>query len=112
MAMAKVVATYKGSGLAFAAHLKVLQIQCCHINDHLHTCLEQIYKLPGYSGPHPPVAAPSVPPAPPTVPSTTLEIRVEDHIDGNHIHNKDELHDDEDKDEMLCMVDTLAKIMV
>ena len=112
MAMAKAVATYEGSGPAFAAHLKVLQIQRRHVNDHLRTRLEQVYKLPGYSGPRPPVAAPSIPPAPPTVPSTVLETGVKDHVDGDHIDNEDELHDDEDEDEMLRMTDTLAKIMV
>jgi hypothetical protein len=37
---------------------------------------------------------------------------VEDRVDGDHIDNEDELHEDEDEDEMLRMADTLAKIMV
>ena len=51
---------------------------------------------------------------------------MEDHIDGDHIDDEDEPHDDEDEphddedephddedeDEMLWMMDTLAKIMV
>jgi len=108
--MSRAVAEHEVSDPAFAAHLKVLQIQRRHVNDHLRTRLEQIYKLPGYSGP-PRVSVPSAPPAPSTVPSTALNSGV-DHVDGDHIDNEDELHDDEDEDEMLRMTDTLAKIMV
>ena len=110
--MSRAVAAHEGSNPAFAAHMKALQIQHCHMNDHLRTRLGQIYKLPGYNGPLRPVAASSAPPAPSTVPSTALETEMEDHIDGDHVHNEDEPHDDEDEDEMLRMMDTLAKIMV
>ena len=114
--MSRVVAEHEGSDPAFAAHLNVLQIQRRHVNDHLRTRLEQIYKLPGYSGPLPPVAASSAPPAPSTVPSTApstaLKTGIEDHVDGDHLHNEDAPHDDEDEDEMLWMMDTLAKIVV
>ena len=82
--MSRAVAEHEGSDPAFATHLNVLQIQRRHVNDHLHTHLEQIYKLPGYSGPLPPVAASSAPPAPSTVPSTALKTRIEDHVDGDH----------------------------
>jgi hypothetical protein len=126
MVMSRAVAVHEGSDPAFAAYLNVLQIQRRHVNDHLRTRLGQIYKLPGYNGPLPPVAASSTPPAPSTVPSTALKTRIEDHVDSGHIHNKDEPHDDEDEphddenephddedeDEMLRMMDTLAKIMV
>ena len=108
--MSRAVAEHEVSDPAFAAHLKVLQIQRRHVNNHLRTCLEQIYKLPGYSGP-PRVSVPSAPPAPSTVPSTTLNSGV-DHVDSDHIDNEDKLHDNEDEDEMLHMTDTLAKIMV
>src|SRR5712691_4867535 len=108
--MSRAVADHEGSDPAFAAHLKVLQIQRRLVNDHLRTRLEQIYKLPGYSGP-PDVSASSAPPAPLTVPSTALKTGVND-VDGDHIDNEDELHDEEDEDEMLRMMDTLAKIMV
>jgi len=109
MVMSRAVAEHEGSDPAFATHLKVLQIQRRHVNDHLRTRLEQIYKLPGYSGPlH--VSTSSAPPAPSTVPSTALKTGV-DHVDGDHIDNEDELRDDEDEDEMLRMTDTLAKIM-
>ena len=107
--MSGAIADHEDSDPAFAAHLKALQIQRQHVNDHLRTRLEQIYKLPGYSGPH--VAASSAPPAPSTVPSTALKTGVENHIDGDHINNEDELHDDEDEDEILRMTDTLVKIM-
>ena len=117
MVMSRAVADHESSDPAFTAHLKVLQTQHRHVNDHLHTRLEQIYKLPGYSGPH--VAASSAPPAPSTVPSTTLKTRLGGHVDGDHINDEDGPHDDEDephdnenKDEMLRMVDTLLKIMV
>jgi hypothetical protein len=114
--MSRAIAAYEGSDPAFAAHLKVLQIQRRHLNDHLRTRLGQIYKLPGYSGPLPPVTASSVLPAlstvPSTVPSTPQTTGVEDHVDGDHVHNEDELRDDEDEDELLWMTDTLAKIMV
>ena len=111
MSMSRAVAKHEGSDPTFAAHLKVLQIQCCHVNDHLHTRLGQIYKLPKYSVPLPRVAA-SAPPTPSTILSTTLNPRLEDHVNGNHSDDKDELHDDEDEDETLQMTDTLAKIMV
>ncbi len=110
--MSRAVAAHEGSDPAFAAHLKVLQIQHRHMNDHLRTRLGQIYKVPGYSGPLPPVAASSVPPAPSTVSSAALNTGMGGHVDGDHIHNEDEPHDDEDEDEMLRMMDTLAKIMV
>ena len=125
MAMSGAVAAHEGSNPAFAAHLKVLQIQRRHVNDHLRARLEQIYSLPGYSGPLPPVAASSASSAPLSAPSTALKTGVEDHVNGDHIDNKgelhddeaeDELHDDEDEDEaedvMLRMTDALAKIMV
>jgi len=110
MAMSEAVADHERSDPAFAAHLKVLQTQHRHVNDHLRTRLEQIYKLPGYSGPH--VATSSAPPAPSTVPSATLQTRVEGHVDGDHVDDEDGPHEDEDEDEMLRMADTLAKIMV
>ena len=109
--MSSTVAASEGSDPAFAAHLKVLQIQRRHVNDHLRTRLGQIYKLPGYSGPLPPVAASSAPPTPSTVPSTALNNGVEDHVDRDHVDNEDEPHDKEVEDEMLRMMDVLAKIM-
>jgi len=111
MAMSRAVAKHEGSDPTFAAHLKVLQIQRRHVNDHLRTRLGQIYKLPKYSGPLPRVAA-SAPPTPSTVPPTTLNTGLEDHVNGDHSDNEDEPHDDEDEDETLRMTDTLAKIMV
>jgi len=117
--MSRAIAASEGSDPAFATHLKVLQIQHHHMNNHLCTCLGQIYKLPGYSGPLPPVASSSAPPAPSTVPSTTLNTMVEDHVDHVHVDNEDEPHDDKDKlyndkdeDKILQMMDMLAKIMV
>ena len=109
--MSRAVAKHEGSDPTFATHLKVLQIQRRHVNDHLCTRLGQIYKLPKYSGPLPRITA-SAPPTPSTVLSTTLNPGLEDHVNGNHSDNKDELHDDEDEDETLRMTDTLAKIMV
>ena len=117
MVMSEAVATHEGSDPAFATHLKVLQIQRRHMNDHLHTRLEQIYSLPGYSGPLPPVTTSSTSPPPSTAPSTTLKTGVEDHVNGDHIDNEDKLHEDKDedkdkdKDKMVQMTDTLAKIM-
>jgi len=113
MVMSRAAAAHEGSDPDFAAHLKVLQIQHRHVNNHLHTCLGQIYKLPGYSGPLPPVTAPSTLPAPSTIPSTPQNT-----VDGDNVHNEDKLHDNKDededevKDEMLQMTDTLAKMMV
>ena len=108
--MSGAIADHEDSDPAFAAHLKALQIQRRHVNGHLRMRLEQIHKLPGYSGP-PHVAASSAPLAPSTVPSTALKTGVENHVDGDHINNKDELHDEEDEDEMLRMTDALANIM-
>jgi len=82
------------------------------MNNHLRTCLGQIYNLRGYSGSLPPVASSSTPPAPSTIPSTVLNTGVEDHVDRDHVDNKDETHNDEDEDKMLWMMDMLAKIMV
>ena len=117
--MSRAIAASEGSNPAFAAHLKVLQIQCRHMNDHLRTRLGQIYKLSGYSGPLPPVASSSAPPAPSTIPSTALNTGVEDHVNHVHVDNEDELYDDKDElhnnkdeDEILQMMDTLVKIMV
>jgi hypothetical protein len=110
MVMSRAVADYEGSDPAFAAHLKVLQIRHHHVNDHLHSCLEQIYKLPGYSGP-PHVAASSASPTPSTISPTALKMGVEDCVDGGHIDNEDEQHNDEDDNEVLWMADTLATIM-
>jgi hypothetical protein len=110
--MSRAVAAHEGNDPAFTAHLKVLQIQHCHVNDHLRTCLEQIYKLPGYCGPLPPVTAPSTPPTPLAIPLTALNTGVEDHGDGNHIDNENEPHGDKGEDEMLWMMETLMKIIV
>ena len=121
--MSRAVAAHEGNDPAFAAHLKVLQIQRRHVNDHLRTRLEQIYKLPGYCGSLPPVAASSAPPTPSAVPLTALNTGVEGHVDGDHVDNtggphgdededEDEPHGDEDEDEMLRMMETLTKIMV
>ena len=112
MAMSRAVAAHEGSDPAFAAHLRVLQTERCRVNNHLCTHLGQIYKLPGYSGPLPPIAASSAPPTPSTVPSTSLKTRAEDNVDGDGIDSEDELLDEEDKDEILRMMETLAKILV
>jgi hypothetical protein len=111
--MSRAVADHKVSDPPFAAHLKVLQDQRRHVNNHLRKRLEQIYKLPGYSGPpHIRVAASSAPPLPSAVQSTTLKTGVKDRVDDDHIDDEIELRDDEDEDEMLRMADTLVKIMV
>jgi len=110
--MSGAVAAHECSDPTFAAHLKVLQIQRCHVNDHLRTCLGQIYKLPGYSGPPPCVTASSVPSPPSSVPSTSPDTGLEDHVDGSHLDDDDKPHDNKDEDKLLQMMDTLAKIMV
>jgi len=110
--MSGAVAAHERSDPTFAAHLKVLQIQCCHVNNHLCTRLGQIYKLPGYSGPPSRVTASSVPSPPSSVPSTSPDTGLEDHVDGSCLDDDDEPRDDEDKDKLLRMTDTLVKIMV
>ncbi len=113
MVMAKATAAHEGSDPAFAAYLKVLQMQRHHVNDHLRSCLDQIYKLPGFSGHRPPVTTSSTSPAPSAIPATAPAPRVEDCIDGNHTNDEDKLHiNDEDGDEVLRLTDTLTKIMV
>ena len=113
--MSRAVAAYEGNDPAFTIHLKVLQVQHHNVNDYLCTYLKQIYKLPGYCGSLPPVAASSAPPRPSAIPLTALNTGVEDHVDGDHIDNmrgphgdkdkdKDELHGDEDKDKMLTKI--------
>jgi hypothetical protein len=116
MVMARAAAAHEGSDPAFATHLKVLQMQHHHVNDHLRSRLDQIYKLPGFSGHRPPVTTSSTSPAPSAVPATAPATGVEDCIDGNDTdndtNNEDELHNDEDRDEVLWLTDTLTKIMV
>jgi hypothetical protein len=55
--MCSAVAVHESSDPAFAAHLKAIQMQRCHVNDHLRLRLQQIYRLPGYCGPLPPATA-------------------------------------------------------
>jgi hypothetical protein len=112
MVMSRAVATHEGSDPAFAAHLRVLQMQRRHVNDHLRSRLDQIYKLPGYSGHRPPVATSFTSPAPSAVPTAAPETGVEDCVDDDRTDDEDELHDDEDEDEVLRLTDTLTKIMV
>jgi hypothetical protein len=112
MVMSRAVATHEGSDPAFAAHLRVLQMQCRHVNDHLRSRLDQIYKLPGYSGHRPPVATSFTSPAPSAIPTAAPETGVEDCVDNDCTNDEDELHDDEDEDEVLRLTDTLTKIMV
>ena len=112
MVMSRAVATHEGSDPAFAAHLRVLQMQRRHVNDHLCSRLDQIYKLPGYSGHRPAVTTSFTSPAPSAIPTAAPETRVEDGVDGDRTNDEDELHDDEDKDEVLWLMDTLTKIMV
>ena len=110
--MSRAAAIYEGSDPAFAAHLKVLQMQCCHVNEHLCSHLDQIYKLPSFSGHYPPVTASSTSPAPSAVPEAAPATRVEDCVNSNCTDDKDELHDKEDKDKVLQLMDMLTKIMV
>ncbi len=113
MVMAKATAAHEGSDPAFAAHLKVLQMQRHHVNDHLRSHLDQIYKLPGFSGHRPPVTTSSTSPAPSAIPATAPAPGVEDCVNSNYTDDKDELHiNDEDGDEVLWLTDTLTKIMV
>jgi hypothetical protein len=112
LVMARAAAAHEGSDPAFAAHLKVLQMQRRHVNDHLRSRLDQIYKLPGFSGRRPPVAASSTSPAPSAIPAIAPATGVEDCVDGNHTDDEDELHNDEDGDKVLRLTDTLTKIMV
>jgi hypothetical protein len=110
--MVTAAATHEGSNPAFTAHLKVLQMQRRHVNEHLRLCLDQIYKLSGFSGCCPPVATSSTSPAPLAVPEVALATRVEDYVDGNYTDNEDELYEEEDKDKVLRLTDMLTKIMV
>ena len=112
MVMSRAAAAHEGSNPAFAAHLKVLQMQCHHVNEHLRLCLDQIYKLSGFSGCCPPVATSSTSPAPSAVPASAPVTGVEDCVDGNRTDDEDELPNDEDGDEVLRLTDTLTKIMV
>ena len=54
----------EGQDAAFAAHLKVTQVQRKYFNDRLRLRLSQISKLPGYSGPPLTVTTPPIPPTP------------------------------------------------
>jgi hypothetical protein len=55
--LCRVVAAYEDSDPVFATHLKAVQSQRRHANECLRTRLQQIYKLPGYHGPPPPIVA-------------------------------------------------------
>jgi len=54
--MCRVVTTHEDSNPTFATHLKAIQLHCRHINECLCMRLKQIYNLPGYRGPPPPIA--------------------------------------------------------
>jgi len=112
MVMSRAAAAHEGSDPAFATHLKVLQMQHCHVNEHLRSHLDQIYKLPGFSGHCPPVTTSSTSPAPSAILEAAPATRVEDCIDGNCTDNEDELYDKEDEDKVLRLMDTLTRIIV
>jgi hypothetical protein len=112
MVMSRAAAAQEGSDPAFATHLKVLQMQCHHVNDYLCSRLDQIYKLPGFSGYHPSITASSTSPAPSAIPASAPVTRVEDCINGNRTNDKDEVPNDKDGDKVLRLTDTLIKIMV
>src|SRR6267154_5382007 len=97
MVMARAAAAHKGSDPAFAAYLKVLQMEHHHVNDLLCSRLDQIYKLPGFSGRCPPITTSFTSPAPSAVPATAPATRVEDCVDGNHTNNEDKLYNDKDR---------------
>jgi hypothetical protein len=109
----------------FAAHLKVLEVRRRQTNDRIRARLQQIYGLPGYSGPRPSAHAQCVPNSdggswyttswcvegsltPFIVPITKDDFNKIDSDDDDN----DELHNDEDEDEMLRMTDALAKLAV
>ncbi len=54
--MCRAVATHESGNPAFSDHLKVVQMQHCHVNEHICMWLHQIYSLPGYCGPLLPTA--------------------------------------------------------
>ena len=112
MVMSRAAAAHEGSDPAFATHLKVLQMQRHHVNEHLCSRLDQIYKLPSFSGHCPPVAASSTSPAPLAVLEAAPATGVEDCVDGNHTNDEDELHDKEDEDKVLRLMDMLTKIIL
>lgn len=112
----------------FAAHLKVVQVQRRQANDRIRMRLQQIYSLPGYSG-----LRPSVP-----ISSTDAQCTLDGNcrsyysslycVESSHIaltaltakddladidnDDDDELQNDEDKDEMVRMSDTLAGMII
>jgi hypothetical protein len=53
--MCRAVAAHKESDAAFAAHLEAIQMQRRSVNDQIRMRLQQIYSLPDYDGPRPPV---------------------------------------------------------
>jgi hypothetical protein len=128
--LCRIVTAHEESNPTFATHLKAIQSQRCHVNEHLRTRLQQIYNLPGYCGPPPPMATSLLPVIAssselrsaamqfltllrssfvvPTVSTTREEVRAH----GDESGEDDQLPNDEDEDEMLQMTDTLAKIMV
>jgi len=59
--MCRVVTTHEDSNPTFATHLKAIQLHCHHVNECLCMWLKQIYNLPGYHGPPPPIATSSLP---------------------------------------------------
>ena len=110
--MSRAVATHEGSDPAFATHLRVLQMQHCHVSDHLHSCLDQIYKLSSYSGCHPPVATSSTSPTLSAILTIAPATGVEDCVNGDHTNEKDKDHNNENENKVLLLMDTLTKIMV
>jgi hypothetical protein len=127
--LSQAVAAYEGQDAAFAAHLKVVQMQRKRLNDRLRTRLSQISNLPGYSGSPLTVAASPVSPTlrdnckslllhTPARKKLTSSFNIATRVrEGHHDNNnasddEDELHDEVKEDELSQMMDTLAHIVV
>jgi hypothetical protein len=125
--LSRAVAAHEHSPV-FAAHLKVVQVRRREANDRIRARLQQIYSLPGYSGRRlsGPISSAHAQctlngnrksyyssmycvkssPVAPTALTAKGDLADIDNDDD------DELQNDEDKDEMVRMSDTLAGMMV
>jgi hypothetical protein len=125
--LSRAVAAHKHNPV-FAAHLKVVQVRRRQANDRIRVRLLQIYSLPGYSGRRPsgPISSAHA--------QCTLDgnhrsyhsslycvessliaptaLTAKDNLADIDNDDDDELQNDEDKDEMVRMSDTLAGMMV
>jgi len=125
--LSRAVAAHENNPV-FAAHLKVVQVQCYQANDRICAHLQQIYCLPSYSGRHPSgfvssgcgqctpggnrrSCYSSLYCAKSSLVAATALTAKDDLADIDN-NDDDKLQNDKEKDEMVWMSDTLAGMII